>query len=310
MPSFIATIRRLQRRDSLGDPVWRRKAGTGLKKSYGVKEISAVRKSIEKNPFMTSYQIKLSKKETLKNISPRTIRRILLEDLGRRAVVAKKKPYLSVVHKRERLEWCRNNLKKSNKFWTNQVLWIDEVRFETKAETGGRLVRRPVGASRSDPLFTRKVWRRPQSVMALCGVTGNNDTFIDFIKPGQTIDSKKYCDMVREGLLKSVKGKGLTIVQDNSKVHTSKFSRGVMQQEKINVLFVPPTSPDLNVIENLFGYLKMSLEEKPTVNLAELQLEVRRALKNLPSDYLQKLTGSMRRRIKGVIDVQGEMTDY
>ena len=44
--------------------------------------------------------------------------------------------------------------------------------------------------------------------------------------------------------------------------------------------------------------------------LRELQLEVRRALKNLPSDYLQKLTGSMRRRIKGVIDVQGEKTDY
>ena len=65
VPTFIATIRRLQRRDSLGDPVWRRKAGTGLKKSYGVKEISAVRKSIEKNPFMTSYQIKLSKKKQM-----------------------------------------------------------------------------------------------------------------------------------------------------------------------------------------------------------------------------------------------------
>ena len=46
-------------------------------------------------------------------------------------------------------------------------MWIDEVKFETKAETGGRLVRRPVGASRSDPLFTRRVWRRPQSIIAL-----------------------------------------------------------------------------------------------------------------------------------------------
>ena len=55
-----------------------------------------------------------------------------------------------------------------------------------------------------------------------------------------------------------------------------------MKQEKIAVLFVPPTSPDLNVIENLFGYLKMQLEEKPSQNLVELQLEVRRALKQLP----------------------------
>ena len=54
----------------------------------------------------------------------------------------------------------------------------------------------------------------------------------------------------------------------------------------------------------------MQLKEKPTQNLVELQQEVRRALKQLPSDYLPKLTGSMRRRIKGVIEVQGEMTDY
>ena len=47
-----ATIRRLQKRDRGGDPVWRRKSGNGMKKSYGVKEISAVRKSIKKNPFM------------------------------------------------------------------------------------------------------------------------------------------------------------------------------------------------------------------------------------------------------------------
>ena len=59
VPTFINTIRRLQKRDRGGDPVWRRKSGTGMKKSYGVKEISAVRKAIEKNPFMTSYQIKL-----------------------------------------------------------------------------------------------------------------------------------------------------------------------------------------------------------------------------------------------------------
>ena len=68
-------------------------------------------------------------------------------------------------------------------------------------KTQGRLVRRPVGVSRSDPLFTRRVWRRPQSIMALCGVTGNGDAFINFLLPGQTIDSRKYCDMVKEALL-------------------------------------------------------------------------------------------------------------
>ena len=71
------------------------------------------------------------------------------------------------MNKRERLDWCRLHLKKSSKVWTKEVMWIDEVKFETKAETGRRLVRRPVEASRSDPLFTMRVLRRPQSIIAL-----------------------------------------------------------------------------------------------------------------------------------------------
>ena len=111
------------------------------------------KKSHGKEP-LHKYKIKLRQKKELKNISPRTIRRILLEDLGRRAVVAKKKLFLSEVHKRERLDWSRLHLKKSNKFRTKEVMWIDEVKFETKAETGGRLVRRPVGA----PIHNGSVW--------------------------------------------------------------------------------------------------------------------------------------------------------
>ena len=66
------TIARLQKIKVI-DPsqVERRKAGTGLKnKKYGSKEVNAIKRLLDKNSFLTSFQIKLMLKKTLQNIFP------------------------------------------------------------------------------------------------------------------------------------------------------------------------------------------------------------------------------------------------
>ena len=87
-------IGRLQKLN-VKDPnkVLKRKVGTGLNnKSYGAKEVGAILRLLEKNSFLTSFQVKMRLERTLGHPSARTIRRIMVKDLGWPAAVASRKP--------------------------------------------------------------------------------------------------------------------------------------------------------------------------------------------------------------------------
>ena len=55
---------------------------------------------------------------------------------------------------------------------------------------------------------------------------------------------------------------------------------------------LPPRSPDLHPIENLFGYLKAQLLQHLTKTLQQLRRQVRKLFNDLPDHYLAELGGS------------------
>ena len=61
----------------------------------------------------------------------------------------------------------------------------------------------------------------------------------------------------------------LTLLQDRSQVHTSKF----LKENGVKFLPLPPSNPNLNPIENLFSYLKQLLQQCPTTPLQQLRAE-------------------------------------
>ena len=306
------TIGRLQRLN-VRDPaqVAKRKTGTGLKnKRYGSKEKRAIQQVLDKNPYLTSFQVKMRLRKTLRHLSARTIRRIMVKDLGRPATVAPRKPFLTDQNKIDRVGWCKTKVRRPKRSWS-QVLFVDEVMFSTKAGTGGRLVRRPPGASRTDPKYTQKSLHHPAKVMALCGICGTSGTrFIHFLRPGQKMNSKRYTEVLSKHALGPMRTNSLTLLHDRSRVHTSKLSQRFLKEERVRSILLPARSPDLNPIENLFGYLKQLLQQRPTRTLQQLRNEVRSAWRNLPDDLLHQLASSMPRRMREVIRISGEMSDY
>ena len=75
-----------------------RKEGTGQKKKYGSREVNAIERTIEKNPHLTSRELKMRMpSRLLKNLSARTVRRILDIDLDRPARVAPEKIFLTIM---------------------------------------------------------------------------------------------------------------------------------------------------------------------------------------------------------------------
>lgn len=72
---------------------------------------------------------------------------------------------------------------------------------------------------------------------------------------------------------------------------------------------LPPHSPDLNVIEVLWGILKKGIPQK-LKSMDEIRNEVERVWKAIPDSTLSSLVQSMPERIDAVIKARGMNTVF
>ena len=255
--TIMRLVARSRQKENSGLEVPRRKKGTGPKKKWGKKEADAIERALERNSFLTSVDLKMRLRKTLKRIDGRTVRRIMRDVLDRPASVAAVKPYLTEANKESRVQWATTNLRRSKRTWEG-VFFIDEVMFEARGGGGWRLVRRPRRAPRSDPKYCRKQHTQPRKVMALAGISADGSRFLSFLKTNQSMNSDTYCKLLNKNK-KMLKEK--MILHDKSKVHSSKMTQAYLKKENQRSLMLPGKSPDMNPVENCFGLLKRKLEK-------------------------------------------------
>ena len=280
-------------------------ACSGLKNSkIKPEDRRSILRVIKKHPFMNSYQVKIKLGRPVEHLSARTIRRIIL-DSGRPACVSSRVLALTEEMRCGRVNWCKRMMRRRASFWKDTV-FVDEVYFCTKASTGGRLVRRPRGTPRNHSKYTRKVWKKPEKLLALCGISGDGHRYLHFLKKGKRMNSNSFVSLLK----KEPSTFSRVLMMDRSRVHTSKMTRAFLEAGSVRTLLLPPRSPDLHPIENLFGYLKAKLLQHPTKTLQQLRRQVRKCFFDLPDHYMAELASSMRRRMRQVIYFEGEATKY
>ena len=72
----------------------------------------------------------------------------------------------------------------------------------------------------------------------------------------------------------------------------------------------PPNSPDLNPIENLWGYVDAKVQAQGPTSFEAFKQAVVKELQSVPLSVLHNLYNSMPKRMAKVIELGGDKTKY
>jgi hypothetical protein len=99
--------------------------------------------------------------------------------------------------------------------------------------------------------------------------------------------------------------------QDNAPSHTAAATMAFLQNNGVEVIQWPPYSPDLNCIENLWGFIKNKLSHENITTKEELIRRVQNIWQSQDmKDICYRMIHSMPRRIAMCIRNRGDYTKY
>ena len=242
----------------------------------------------------------------------------------------RKKGLLSAKDKRKRLSFAREMLRRgdSSTYWTEGIsFYLDASSFiyktnprEQAAAPSGRCFRKP-----SEGLSST-------AKGSVCGTGGKYVRVITCISYNKGVvwastyekmSGLTFANFVRENFNTIYErcGKSSSDVyiwlQDGDKCQNSKVARDAMKEVHANTIqHIPPRSPDLNPIENVFNVVKKQLKDEAINNNIESESKdeyekrVISALLNYPSSIIDRTIESMEKRLKLVVKGRGNRTKY
>ena len=227
------------------------------------------------------------------NASISTIRRRLrAANLSGR--VARKKPHLTIAHKRRRLDFAKKHKNWSKEEW-ERVLWTDESSFSIFGECGKRYVRRRPGEEFNPECVTLTMKHEGGKIQVWGCFTARGIGHIHHITG--TMDQKVYMQILihrmhaTSSLLQFGRNDHIIFQHDKDPKHTAKSVENYIKRAKYQVLQNwPAHSPDIISIENLWQELKIRLAQarpRPT-NKGELFDIVKREWNALPVKHYNR----------------------
>lgn len=240
-----------------------------------------------------------------KPVSKETIRRYL-KKLGYEYAVKIKKPFLSLKHRKARVEWCQQHLHWTIQDW-RKVIFSDESTFYV--------------LKRKNQV---KIWRTdderliPECVQHMnTGNGGKVGIWGGIMSEGTTMarifnDSMNgalYCDVLETEVKQSMKvfrkKADHLFQQDLAPWHTSKLVKEKMAKMKLNLLPWAAKSPDLNPIEMLWSILDKKLIGKPIYSISELKKRLQQEWDGIDKQLCLSLIDSMPDRVGKCLKARG-----
>ena len=100
--------------------------------------------------------------------------------------------------------------------------------------------------------------------------------------------------------------------QDGASIHTSTYTRSRLTKKCVRTIDWSAKSPDLNIIENIWGIMARGvyLRQRQFDTVDQLKEVIVEVWATISGELLQSLYRSIPRRMLAVLDVQGRATKY
>ncbi len=242
------------------------------------------------------------------------MRNVLKKD-NFRSITKQKRPLLKKVHRVQRLKFARYHQNWTVEDW-KRVLWSDETKINRIGSDGKMYTWKRKEEPLSDRTTTPTVKHGGGNNLMVWGCMGRNGVG-KLVEVQGIMDAVQYCEILEDGLVESfekleMNEKERIFQQDNDPKHIPKRATVWFEDNNIQVLVLPPQSPDLNFIEHLWVHIKKRLQKYPIPpkGVHELWERVEKEWNNISPEVCQNLIGSMERRIEAVIKAKGGHTKY
>lgn len=233
------------------------------------------------------------------NVSHQTVWR-LCNDSTLKYSKMLKAPTLTNAHKKFRLEFAKTVILKGENYW-NKIIFSDEKRFCLDGPDGCRYYWHD--NRKEKEVFSQNTFSK--GVMLWGAISNTGDKYIRFIEG--SINSKKYIKLLEETLLPKIDTNAVVFQQDNASSHKSKETMAWIHNQNLNLINWPAKSPDLNIIENIWGVMTKRLygNKSNFANIAELQAAILVEWDNISTDLINTLYKSFPGRLLDVICKKG-----
>ncbi len=246
-------------------------------------------------------------------ISAKTVRNRLREAglRSRRLVVG---AILKQCHRTARLHvhWANAHLYWNRVRWQNVII-SDESRFLLRRSDCRMRVNRRQNERYADACVHECDRFGGGCVMVWAGITHCGRTDLTFIN--ESLTGVRYRDIFLSPIVQPFIARHRnrhSFQQDNARCHVARVSTQYLGQNNIDILPWPALSPNLSPIEHLWDELdkRFRRRHQPPESVNQLRAALVEEWNNIQQAFIQRLLGSMRRRLTAFIDARGGHTRY
>ena len=141
----------------------------------------------------------------------------------------------------------------------DKFVWADETGSDRRDQ-----IRKFGYSLRGESPVYRRLLSRGERISTIGAICTDGLVAYKFVKG--TVNGEKFCEFLQGTLIPEMlpfdgENPRSVLILDNASIHKVEPVKGTLQRAKILTLFLPPYSPDLNPIEEMFSYIKYYLKD-------------------------------------------------